>query len=271
MRGITMVPEPGTIAVGRIRISYLHRQGTGSTIVFVHGLGGAKENFRHAFGHAALGQNRLLSVDLVGFGDSDKPTDFSYRQRDQALVVAEAIERLGIRRFHVVCHSMGGIVGIYLAENLGDRIQSFVNAEGNLTMDDCFFTSRVARGDETSFCNGGFDEFKAEIEQQAGTDAALRGFLHTLGRTTAQAVYRSSADTVHECRLDALLARFCSLACAKCHVFGERNRGRFATERLLGATQVPVRFVAASGHAMMEDNPGEFYQLVANTVRGSDP
>jgi pimeloyl-ACP methyl ester carboxylesterase len=100
-------------------------------------------------------QDGLLSFDLVGFGDSDKPRDFSYQQRDQALLLAQAVARWGLEHFHLVCHSMGGIIGIYLTELAGDQVLSFVNAGGvaiarGPTLLPCLVQDREEVGNDTA-------------------------------------------------------------------------------------------------------------------------
>src|SRR5579859_4724314 len=54
------------------RLPYCFRQGTtGPALLFIHGLGGAKENFDAAFQSAALAHCDLLSFDLPGTGLAD--------------------------------------------------------------------------------------------------------------------------------------------------------------------------------------------------------
>ena len=38
---------------------------------------------------------------------------------------------------------MGGLIGIEMSESVPERIMSFVNLEGNLTLEDCFFTRKI--------------------------------------------------------------------------------------------------------------------------------
>jgi pimeloyl-ACP methyl ester carboxylesterase len=59
--------------------------------------------------------HRVVAVDLLGHGGSEKP-DSGYTPANQATVVAEALERLGVRDAEVVGHSLGGAVAVALAE-----------------------------------------------------------------------------------------------------------------------------------------------------------
>jgi pimeloyl-ACP methyl ester carboxylesterase len=68
--------------------------------------------------------HRVIAVDLLGHGGSEKPTS-GYSIENQADLVAQALGRLGVRDAEVVGHSLGGPVSIALAEQspwLVDRL-----------------------------------------------------------------------------------------------------------------------------------------------------
>jgi pimeloyl-ACP methyl ester carboxylesterase len=59
--------------------------------------------------------HRVIAVDLLGHGGSEKPAS-GYTPQNQAKVVAEALDRLGVQNATVVGHSLGGSVAVALAE-----------------------------------------------------------------------------------------------------------------------------------------------------------
>lgn len=70
------------------------------------------------------GGHRVIAMDLLGHGGSEKPSA-GYTPESQASVVAEALERLEVTEATVVGHSLGGSVGVALAEQspqLVDRL-----------------------------------------------------------------------------------------------------------------------------------------------------
>jgi len=73
----------------------------------------------------ALAQDhRVIAVDLLGHGGSEKP-DSGYTPANQAELVAAALKSLDIRDAEVVGHSLGGSVAVALAEQdpqLVDRV-----------------------------------------------------------------------------------------------------------------------------------------------------
>jgi pimeloyl-ACP methyl ester carboxylesterase len=69
-------------------------------------------------------RHRVVAIDLLGHDGSEKPAS-GYSIEDQARLVAEALDRLGIRDAEVVGHSLGGPVSVALAERappLVDRL-----------------------------------------------------------------------------------------------------------------------------------------------------
>jgi len=61
-------------------------------------------------------EHRVIAVDLLGHGGSEKPAS-GYTPENQAMVVAEALRRLGVAQATVVGHSLGGSVTVALAQN----------------------------------------------------------------------------------------------------------------------------------------------------------
>ncbi len=65
-------------------------------ILFIHGFPSASWDWHYQWKHLA-GQNRLLSLDLLGFGLSDKPTNHQYSLLEQADIVQQLLSKLGVK------------------------------------------------------------------------------------------------------------------------------------------------------------------------------
>jgi pimeloyl-ACP methyl ester carboxylesterase len=69
--------------------------------------------------------HRVVAVDLLGHGGSEKPSS-GYSIPDQASAVAEVLAKLDVRDAEVVGHSLGGPVAIALAEQSPQLVNRLV-------------------------------------------------------------------------------------------------------------------------------------------------
>lgn len=119
----------------------------GPAILFVHGLGGAKENFYAAFQSPALADCTLVTFDepvtgLAAF-DPDAGLDVS-ALADMAQSVAD---QLLPGPYFLAGASMGGLITLLQLRRHGiGRIKGYINLEGNLSPEDCMFSRRVVSG-----------------------------------------------------------------------------------------------------------------------------
>ena len=81
----------------------------GDPLVIVHGFPTSAFDFAHLL-PALSTRRRVVALDLLGFGLSDKP-DRPYTMALQADVVAAVVDDLGIDRFALLTHDMGDTVG----------------------------------------------------------------------------------------------------------------------------------------------------------------
>jgi pimeloyl-ACP methyl ester carboxylesterase len=89
-----------------LKINY-YAAGQGPPIILLHGYGGCAYSWR--FLVPALAQDhRVYTIDLKGFGLSDKPEDGKYAMSDQADMVAAFIRSKDLRHLVIMGHSMGG-------------------------------------------------------------------------------------------------------------------------------------------------------------------
>jgi pimeloyl-ACP methyl ester carboxylesterase len=99
-------------------------EGVGPTIVLIHGFGAAIDWWDDiAPGLAA--DHRVIRIDLIGHGGTMAPRS-GYSIERQAMLVSGLLDRLGVDRFTVIGHSMGGEVATALAEINPQRIERMI-------------------------------------------------------------------------------------------------------------------------------------------------
>ncbi|MFN3868280.1 MAG: alpha/beta fold hydrolase [Hyphomicrobiaceae bacterium] len=89
-------------------------------VLLLHGLAASTHSWRHVVPMLAP-TNRVIALDLRGFGRSDKPFDQRYSAADQAAHVTSFIERRGLKGITLVGHSFGGAVALVTTLGLNAR------------------------------------------------------------------------------------------------------------------------------------------------------
>jgi pimeloyl-ACP methyl ester carboxylesterase len=93
-------------------------------IVLLHGFG-ASLHWWDRMAPLLARRHRVISIDLLGFGGSEKPTS-GYSMEDQGRLVALALGRLQVQGAVVVGHSMGFDVATALASESSELVDRLV-------------------------------------------------------------------------------------------------------------------------------------------------
>ena len=104
--------------------SFVREQGVGDAVVCIHGVPSSSFLYRKVL--AELGGRGLRGVafDLPGLGLADRPVRFDYTWTGLGRFCAAAVEALGLERYHLVVHDIGGPIGFELASVMPDRVAS---------------------------------------------------------------------------------------------------------------------------------------------------
>lgn len=125
-RGIDWREHLGELEIGGSRVNYVDigSGDSGPPVVFVHGLGGAWQNWLENLPRVAQ-DRRVLALDLPGFGRSEMPTRHisipSYGR-----CVNEFCQKLGLDEVVLVGNSMGGFVSAETVIQFPSRVERLV-------------------------------------------------------------------------------------------------------------------------------------------------
>jgi pimeloyl-ACP methyl ester carboxylesterase len=115
------------LRVNGVKLNYI-RTGQGADVVLAHGLAsslafwysGTVLSLRHFY--------RVTTYDLRGHGYSSMPPS-GYTHMAMADDLARLVDSLGLKKFHLVGHSFGGLVSISYARRFPHRLRSMVLAD----------------------------------------------------------------------------------------------------------------------------------------------
>ena len=104
------------------RSIFYRDEGAGPVLLCMHGYPTASWDW-HRVWPRLVQRYRLIAVDMLGFGFSDKPRDISYTIAAQATLHEQLLASLGIEDVHVLAHDYGDTVTQELMARQLERIQ----------------------------------------------------------------------------------------------------------------------------------------------------
>ncbi len=109
-------------------------EGKGKVVVFLHGFLGAKEVWKK-FSEELSKTQRVITIDLLGHGNTDC-LSYVHTMEEMAEAVEAVVSHLKLRKYFLVGHSLGGYVGLAMAENNPDNIKGLVMFHSTAKADD---------------------------------------------------------------------------------------------------------------------------------------
>jgi pimeloyl-ACP methyl ester carboxylesterase len=200
--------------------------GPAAPLVFLHGFGSTKEDYADVACQRAFTGRPFLAYDAPGCGQTCC-ADLAAISIPFLVKTARAVlDHAGIRRFHLVGHSMGGLTALLLAHQEPDRVLSLVDIEGNPSPSSALFA------------------------------ASLR---HKVRPGAVRGIFESMVDLSDH---GDLMPKFLALPCPRMFMYGEANS---AVSYLadLAASDVELAKIPYSGHWPMYANPVAMWERIA--------
>lgn len=95
------------------------------TIVLIHGFVASSYTFNRL--KPLLSQHySVITLDLPGFGKSEKSTTFTYSFKNYASLVLQCLDYFQIKKAHIAGHSMGGQIALYTAKMDPSRVKKLI-------------------------------------------------------------------------------------------------------------------------------------------------
>ncbi len=100
--------------------------GVGDPVLLVHGYGDSTYSWHRNVAALTSAGFRAILVDQPGLGRSVAPPGHRFGVEDQAGAILAAADGLGLERFHLVGHSMGGAIALYLCLHHPRRVRGSI-------------------------------------------------------------------------------------------------------------------------------------------------
>ena len=236
------------------------RGGGLAPVVFLHGFGSTKEDYLDFAGRPAFTGRPFLAYDAPGCGGT-RCDDLPGISIPFLVTTARAVlDHAGIRRFHLVGHSMGGLTALMLAHQEPDRVLSFTDIEGNLAPEDCFLSRQILTrpGDDD---DGFLDDVAERARRSRSSSSALfaASLRHKVRPGAVRGIFQSMVDLSDR---GDLMPKFLALPCPRMFMYGEEN-STLSYLAELAAGGVELAEIPHSGHWPMYANPVAMWERIA--------
>jgi len=122
LKALMNLPEK-YIEVGGYKIRFVEK-GKGSPVILIHGLGASLEWWQPNIDRLSEGY-RVIALDFLGFGLTSKPSaDFSLNLASDFM--RSFLDALELPRVSLVGNSLGGLIALYVASRMPDRVDKLV-------------------------------------------------------------------------------------------------------------------------------------------------
>lgn len=218
-----------------------------ATLLWIHGLGESGLGFEDLFANPRLAAWSMVAPDLAGYGKSPWP-DSPLRLREQAAALADWLGARVGDPVVVVGHSMGGVVGTILCELAPDSVRGFINVEGNISIEDCTFSSRAAALELEVFLSKGFGDLLDSVFAAGFDSPALRAYYPSLRICDPRAYHLNSTELVELSQAEDMARRMAALSVPSCYLHGAPGGAGMHSQGLLRAAGIELAAVDGAGH-----------------------
>lgn len=120
-----MLESKNYITIDDLKLHYFDEGNGKKTLLFIHGFGLSLFSFMGLFKFFDRSKYRILALDLKGNGFSDKPKNSDYSISEQARIITELVDRIGVSEINLIGHSYGGLICLYIHYLNSKRLLKF--------------------------------------------------------------------------------------------------------------------------------------------------
>ena len=277
--------EQKTFDYQGIKINY-YEKGQGPPLILLHGFGACAYTWR-LLGTPLAGDYQVFTIDLKGFGYSDKPRDEKYAISDQAEMVAAFIRAQKLQDAVLIGNSMGGgvalmtylalqegkpgpIRGLVLIDSAGypQKMPWFIrlaqipvlNTLGPMLLSPRFLTGLVLR--------------KCYYNKEKVTEEAIDAYAFFSSLPGAAEAVRQTAKQIIPANMEAMIARYKHIRVPTLIIWGQEdevvpleNARNF--QRDIPDSQLAI--LPHCGHIPQEEEPRETLGIVTTFLQKLHP
>jgi pimeloyl-ACP methyl ester carboxylesterase len=236
----------------------VERYGSGSPLVFIHGAGGTTKVWNFQQGQLS-GLFEVILIDLPGHGTS--PGDGCGTIEEYGHVVSEATDQLGLEKFFVIGHSMGGAIAMHLALERPSSLAGLVLIGTGARLKVFPAILEGILKDKETTCRQIIDYAFSPMAPAAMKEAAYQEYV----KSHAEVVHRDFTacdrfdirESAHSINIPTLIM------CGAHDTLTPPKYAEYLHERIAGSS---LRLIEDASHMVMLEKPREVSEAIAEFV-----
>jgi pimeloyl-ACP methyl ester carboxylesterase len=247
------------------------------TIVLLHGMGAASSSWNAVTSPLVASGRSIFAPDLLGYGQSPAPSS-SYGIEEEVAHLVRLLDARNIDALHLVAHSYGCLIGLYLRNALDTRVK-------RLTLIEPIIVSVLRESGEDKAGAEMEDQYQRFMNLSADHDAAAQFFIDNWGDAGAsdsmgKRMRAALASCVPKMRQEMTATRSGTAKIAwlaqspppTTILVGERTLlpPRVVARRLASAFAAAVIVVPGAGHMIPMTHPGAVVDAIRREASGND-
>lgn len=261
-----------------VRINYTD-VGTGPPLLLLHGIPTWSYLFQEMI-EKLQKEYRVIAPDMLGYGWSDRRDRFDRSLQVQAKVVTNLMDHLQLDKVHFVGHDIGGGVGLVLAVDSPDRLES-ITLSNTIVYDSWPIEEMMQLGhpswtdkpvhEVSAFLEKAFQEGILNKEQQ--TEAFLEAIVEPYQNEEGKKSMVRNAAALNTNETTRLTHKLSTISHPMLILWGTQDpwqKVKFGEKLQEDIPNSKLVKIDHSGHWLPQDAPAEFAAEIINFIREED-
>lgn len=229
---------------------------------FIHGFCESSEYFDAVFETESSKSFNIFTLDFPGFGESKYQEKYSGMIGSKNLLIELIKEFSEDREVYIIAHSMGGIIGALVCNEIGDKITKFICVEGILAEDPSRSSSKFIEGCEPA-------EFKENMLKSlssiAATNSSFKRYLKKVELSDYRAIAEWASSSKKLACKNFIGGIYKNLKCVTLYLYGNNSFANADIE-FIQSNKCASENLGACGHWPMIEIPSSFYATLYDAL-----
>ncbi len=269
-----IAPELKKVKIGQDRVISYREAGKGPPVVILHGLGGRSESWVPQY-EGLSRSNRIIGWDAPGYNLSSEMLEDEPQIPDYMEVLKRFTDALGLKKFHLVGHSVGTCIAAAFHQSYPEKLLSLTLAEAVIG------SGKELKEKQELLIAARFKEF----DEMSPREVAQRKTPNSLSPNAGSEIIQAAIDFAANVKVEGHLRLFVSLvrvnifdfvtplSCPAMIIAGSEDKSapaEFVRQIANAYPGIEYHLIKGIGHQIAFEKPAVFVELLREQFRNGE-